>query len=71
MFYTYNCGLGLINGMMITGLTLTFSPGYVIGGGIIGMMHGAMFTYAFRTIVIRSYLSMSEQSKYVDSDFVL
>ena len=61
LFYLPNSILGFTNGLLISSLTLTFQPSFILVGGLIGSSHGLIFTYAYRQMIIRAYAKMSKE----------
>lgn len=63
--------MGLAIGSSTTALTLSFSPSYLIVGGMIGMLHSVFFTKMLRFFMKKKYLALKAEEKYVDRDFKL
>ena len=61
LFYIPNSILGFANGSLMTILTLTFQPSFVLFGGFLGLSQGLLFTKAYRQLIIKAYQKVSKE----------
>lgn len=61
--------MGSMNGILITALCLSFKPGYVVGGALIGGGQGLIHCRSLKHFSSKN--NQVSEDKYVDKDFKL
>jgi hypothetical protein len=60
-----------VNGILLSGLILSWQPAYLIGGGLIGATQSTLYTFFLRRLILQKHAEISKEERYVDKDFCL